>query len=82
MREKFAELEKVKIRTLSKKLTFAINSKVDEDNNRNRKYHLTFKQEMEKIRGSVINELNECNAKQAKNIIIIIDFSMFIKNIS
>ena len=80
MREKFAELEKVKIRTLSKKLTFAINSKVDEDNNRNRKYHLTFKQEMEKIRGSVINELNECNAKQAKNIIIIIDFNKYNQN--
>ena len=80
MREKFAELEKVKIRTLNKKLTFAINSKVDEDNNRNRKYHLTFKQEMEKIRGSVINELNECNAKQAKNIIIIIDFNKYNQN--
>ena len=82
MREKFSELEKAKIRTINKKYSLIINPIGDEDNNRNRKYHSTFKQEMEKIKNNVINELNECNARQAKNIIIIIDFNKYNHNIN
>ena len=80
--EKFSEFERSKIRTLTKKFSSLINLKFDEGNKRNKRYNLTFRQELEKIKTDVLNELNECSAKQAKNIIIIIDFNKYNQNIA
>ena len=58
------------------------NNKISTENNskEKNKYTFTFKQEMEKIKISIMNDIDECNIKQAKDIIIIIDFNKYNQN--
>ena len=79
MKSKFSEYEKSKIRSFNKKHTAAFN-KEEEDKTKNKKHQLSFRQEMEKIKNSVCLELNESEAKQAKDIIIIIDLNKYNTN--
>ena len=58
------------------------NNKISTENNskEKNKYTFTFKQEMEKIKISIMNDIDECNIKQVKDIIIIIDFNKYNQN--
>jgi hypothetical protein len=60
----------------------AFNNYSENDKTSKIKFQYTFKKEMEIIRKEIIDDLNECNVKQAKDIVIIIDFNKYtqIKN--
>ena len=77
MRQKIMEYEKLKIRSISRKHS---QNKIDIDESANKKSRTTFKQEMEIIKNEILTELSGCNAKQAKDIIIIIDFNQYNEN--
>ena len=76
MNEKIQEYEKSKIRYLSKKNTKSVNI-----NNIQEKISIknknSFKKEFVIITKDLINDIGECNAKQTKDIIIIIDFNIY-----
>ena len=40
----------------------------------------TFKEEIEKIKNDITNDINECDEKQKKDILILIDFNLYNKN--
>ena len=76
MKEKISELEKVKItkiHSFSKKLSKILKLQ-DIKKNKN-----TFQKEMDFINKDIIKALEECNAKQKKDIVFIIDFNMYNK---
>ena len=77
MKPKMIEYERTKLKSFNKKYSAAFNNKIEEEKISNRKYQYSFRQEMEKINIEIIEDLNECNAKQAKDIIIIIDFNKY-----
>ena len=77
MKPKMIEYERTKLKSLNKKYSSTFNNKIEEEKISNRKYQYSFRQEMEKINFELIEDLNECNAKQAKDIIIIIDFNKY-----
>ena len=76
MNEKIQEYEKSKIRYLSKKNTKSVNI-----NNIQEKISIknknSFKKEFVIITKDLINDIGECNAKQTKDILIIIDFNIY-----
>ena len=41
----------------------------------------TFGQEIEKIKMDIIHDIDECNAKQEKDVLILIDFNIYNKNL-
>ena len=49
----------------------------EEGKNSEEKYESTFKDEMEDIINEISIDINECNAKQSKDIIILIDFNLY-----
>ena len=82
MEEKITEYEKVKTRFLVKRYSFSYVNKPESDIFTNENNKATFKQEMEEIKSEIVAEINECNAKQAKDIIIIIDFNKYYQDMS
>ena len=74
------ENELLNQRSYSKKFTFAYNTRSNTENISKQKHSTTFKQEMEKIKIRVMNDIDECNVKQTKDIIIIIDFNKYNQN--
>ena len=80
--KRMSEYELTKVRTFTKKHTMAFNNYSENDKTSKIKFQYTFKKEMEIIRKEIIDDLNECNVKQAKDIVIIIDFNKYtqIKN--
>jgi hypothetical protein len=80
--KRMSEYELTKVRTFTKKHTMAFNNYSENDKTSKIKFQYTFKKEMEIVRKEIINDLSECNAKQAKDIVIIIDFNKYtqIKN--
>ena len=82
MREKILEYEKTKMRYFNKKYTqgnIGINLKNEDIINasKNNTSNNTFKKEMKNIKEAIIKDISECNAKQEKDIIIIIDFNKY-----
>ena len=77
-----SEYEKSKIKTFIRKNTRTFNNFPEEKKEIKIKFQNTFKKELEIIKKEIIDDLNECNVKQAKDIIIIIDFNQYslIKN--
>ena len=76
--KKLFEFEKVKNRFVNKrKMTFLFDrgNTMDVDE-KNQEEKLTFREELENIRNEIIKDINECNIKQAKDIIILIDFNV------
>ena len=77
MKEKVHEYERQKQRSNYKRYNSTYNIKSDIENIPKEKCPATFKQEMEKIKLRVNDDINECNIKQVKDIIIIIDFNKY-----
>ena len=77
--KKFEEYEKTKIRTVTKKQkhNMNINSYTEDEKAYTIKFQYTFEKEMHIIEKEIIQDLNECNVKQAKDIIIMIDFNKY-----
>jgi hypothetical protein len=73
--DEFDKIQKAKKHSGRKKLTNI--SKNDEENNENKKE--SFFDEIQIIKNDLIKDINECNAQQAKDIIILIDFNQYIK---
>ena len=46
-------------------------------NNKEDKNKKTFKEEIKMIKNEILNDINKCNAKQSKDIIILIDFNLY-----
>ena len=63
----FIEYDKIKYRKNNK---INLNNKEDKDKK-------TFKDEINIIKNEILNDINECNAKQSKDIIILIDFNLY-----
>ena len=80
MKEKIQELERSKIRYFNKKSTLSLNvNNIQENFSKNIKNNNTFKKEFILIKKDIMNDLGDCNAKQTKDIIIIIDFNNYNK---
>jgi len=78
--EKLLEYEKTKHRTLNKKASHAFgdkNNSNEEGKDSEEKIENTFKDEMEIIKSEILKDISECNAKQSKDIIILIDFNVY-----
>ena len=73
--DEFDKIQKAKKRLGRKKLTNI--SKNNEENNENKKE--SFFDEIQIIKNDLIKDINECNAQQAKDIIILIDFNQYLK---
>ena len=73
--DEFDKIQKAKKHSGRKKLTNI--SKNGEENNENKKE--SFFDEIQIIKNDLIKDINECNAQQAKDIIILIDFNQYIK---
>ena len=63
----FIEYDKIKYRKNNK---INLNNKEDKDKK-------TFKDEINIIKNEILNDINECNVKQSKDIIILIDFNLY-----
>ena len=77
MKQKLMEYEKSKIRSFNKKYSSSVQIKTEDEYISNKKYLTTFKQELEKIKSEIVLDINECSAKQTKDIIIIMDFNKY-----
>ena len=78
--KKLLEYEKIKNRTLNRKNThnFERSNTINIDGkNQEEKNINTFRDELENIKNEIIKDINECNIKQAKDIIILIDFNVY-----
>ena len=73
--DEFDKIQKAKKHSGRKKLTNI--SKNNEENNENKKE--SFFDEIQIIKNDLIKDINECNAQQAKDIIILIDFNQYLK---
>ena len=72
-----SDYEKIKSRNLNKK---NINYERGNSNNigkNGEKNEISFKDEMENIKNEILKDISECNIKQAKDIIILIDFNIY-----
>ena len=77
--EKLIELEKMKHHSTNKKLNHYFFSEKfrEEGKNSEDKTDNTFEKEMEKIKIEIKKDIDECNVKQSKDIIILIDFNLY-----
>ena len=78
--EKLMEYENSKRRSTNKKTSHnyeKINSNNDEGKDSEEKIEITFRDEMDIIKNEILKDISECNAKQAKDIIILIDFNIY-----
>ena len=81
MEEKMQEYEKSKHKPINKKLNPFIHEKINQNNEEGKdseeKIINSFKDEMDIIKNEILKDISECNAKQAKDIIILIDFNIY-----
>ena len=72
------EYEKIKNRILNKKtVNFErTNTNLNEGKNAE-KNEISFRNEIENIKNEILKDISECNIKQAKDIIILIDFNVY-----
>ena len=79
--KKLFEFEKLKNRVLNKrKMTFLFdknNIKNIDEKNQEDSNNTTFSDELAHIKNEIIKDINECNIKQAKDIIILMDFNVY-----
>ena len=78
--KKLQEYEKIKHRPLGKKNThiYDRSSTVNTDGkNQDEKNDITFRGEIENIKNEILKDISECNQKQSKDIIILIDFNLY-----
>ena len=78
--KKLQEYERIKHRPLVKKPTYnydRTNTINAEAKNQDEKNEITFGVEMESIKNEILKDISECNIKQAKDIIILIDFNLY-----
>ena len=77
--EKLTEYEKSKHRS-NKKIVHNYdknNSNNEEGKDSEEKIENTFRDELDIIKNEILKDISECNAKQAKDIIILIDFNLY-----
>ena len=79
LNKKLNEFQKVKNKTLMKKFTL---NNLDRSNTINEgktqeEKNYTFREELENIKNEIAKDINECNIKQAKDIVIIIDCNLY-----
>ena len=74
LKEKYNEFNKEKNKNKKK----ILNKKFNEENN-DYNIHGIFKEEIQEIKDKINNDIGECNAKQEKDIIILIDFNIYNK---
>ena len=72
MKEQILNFEKSKTRHFNKKMNNNNNNEKE-----NSKKDNSFKMEMIIIKNDIMNDLEECNAKQTKDLIILIDFNIY-----
>ena len=80
LNEKMLEYEKTKHKNYTKKITHnydRTNSNKEEGKDSEDKIENTFRDEMDLIKNEILKDISECNAKQAKDIIILIDFNIY-----
>ena len=77
--KKLIEFDKIKNRSLSKKSQNfdRSNTIINDGKSSEIKPEITFRGEMENIKGEILKDISECNIKQAKDIIILIDFNVY-----
>ena len=77
--KKMLEYEKIKFRSINKKQShFADkNYNLEEGKDSDEKSENTFGKEMEIIKEEIEKDISECNAKQSKDLIILIDFNSY-----
>ena len=82
MNKRILEYENSKIMTNKKKYSTAFSNYSRDEKTTKIKFQFTFKKEMDIIKKEIINDLNKCEVKQAKDIVILIDFNKYsqIKN--
>ena len=83
--KKLQELEKIKHRNFVKKVNHGydrINTNSAETKNQDEKNEITFKGEIDNIKNEITKDISECNIKQAKDIIILIDFNLYDQDIN
>ena len=78
MEKQLMKLKKDKIKIYNKKLKIGRQSTNRSDNINDIKV-ITFGKEIEIIKKDILQDINECNAKQEKDIIILIDFNIYNK---
>jgi hypothetical protein len=78
--KKMEEYEKIKNRALNKKtVNFErTNTNLNEGKNAE-KNEISFRNEIDNIKNEILKDISECNIKQAKDIIILIDFNSYDK---
>ena len=71
-KEKIIEYEKIKFKNNpGKNIAVLNNNKIMKKNN------ITFEKELKTIKNCLIKDLNECNTKKEKDVLIIIDFNLY-----
>ena len=78
--KKLLEYEKSKHKTNNRKPYYNVdknNSNNEEGKDSEGKIENTFSDEIEIIKNEILKDINECNAKQAKDIVILVDFNVY-----
>ena len=77
--KKILEYEKIKFKSINKKLSYFSdkNYNLEEGKDSDEKSESTFGKEMEIIKEEIEKDISECNAKQSKDLIILIDFNSY-----
>jgi hypothetical protein len=77
IKQKLIEYEKYRNRLGKKSNNNFRNNNNEEGKDSEEKNETTFKDEMENIINEISIDINECNAKQSKDIVILIDFNLY-----
>ena len=76
--KKLLEYEKIKFRSINKKNNHYSDKAFNEEGkDLDEKYENTFGKEMDIIKEEIEKDISECNAKQSKDLIILIDFNSY-----
>ena len=80
LNQKLNEYDKIKNKEIKKKnthITFERNNTINEVKSQEEKNGITFREELDNIKNEILKDINECNIKQAKDIIILIDCNLY-----
>ena len=79
IKEKLIQFEKTKPYLIKKRSmnNYGEKSNNDVGKDSEEKIKITFRDEMEVIKNVILKDISECNAKQAKDILILIDFNLY-----
>jgi hypothetical protein len=80
IKQKLIEYEKYRNRLGKKSNNNFRNNNNEEGKDSEEKNETTFKDEMENIINEISIDINECNAKQSKDIVILIDFNLYLND--